>query len=361
MCELRIEPAGVATAMPLLHWAYTSSQTPVLGFIVVVTEAPDSTTPTVVWNSGHLSASATSVVYGGSALKPATVYGWSVSFAGSSSRSSESSTSSTSRFSTSPTNWSPTTIWLQGSNYRNQDQQQQQQQQLSKQPTASFDNIKGTPIPIRHPTFAYFKRRIKLNAGTTVVSGLLFVGAAETHKLLGSYIFSVNGNTVGIGPGRSLNQCELGKNVFGNKCTPSTTAFDSYDLSSLLNGKGTSTSSSMSGGSRSPAPAAENEIVLAAQMFAAESEGQLAAELHLSFSNGSSAVIGADSQWKAYNATAIFGPVGTAGTQYYVQPHAFMDARRFLGSSGSIDEWKGITFDESSWEPAACFTAENKQ
>ena len=85
--------------------------------------------------------------------------------------------------------------------------------------------------------------------------------------------------------------------------------------------------------------------------------GQLIAELHLRFANGTRVTVGSGPAWKAWNATASFGPIGSAGTQYYTQPHAFLDARLFAGGSGSVDEWAQPGFDDSTWGPSSAKVA----
>ena len=180
--------------------------------------------------------------------------------------------------------------------------------------------LKGKPQPIVNPTFALFRRTVLLRPQLQLQSALLFITASETHKLLGSYALSVNGELICMGPGRSL---------IDSSQSSVMTAFDSFDLTSRVTGSDT--------------------LLLAVGCFGAAAKQQMALELQLKYVGGEEQIVRSDASWRAHNATAAYGPIGTAGTQYFTQLHVFYDARLAPGGSGDATSWRLASFDDSSW------------
>jgi hypothetical protein len=308
LCELRREPAGVSCTSLLFSWAFPPSNWTVVGFQLTIRSSPAPSSATVIWSSGRVASTAASYQFSNaSALRPATRYFWTVSYWYSDGETSKLATPR--RFSTALDVWSADAIWL-----------------AQPAPDHIESIVRGKPDVIKQPTLAQFRAKtVQIGAGFD--SALLFVAAGRTHKQLGSFKLFVNGHAIGMGPGRSAINAQQ---------DDVTSAYDSYDLTDV---------------------SAAGTLTLAVQCFAAEHSGQLIVELHLLYANGTRVTVGSGSDWRVWNATASFGPIGTAGTQYYTQPHAFLDARLFAGSSGSVDEWAHPEFDDSSWDQAVAITS----
>ena len=303
MCELRREPAGVLHTSMLFTWSYPPSTKTVAGFQVWIM----SSAKTVVWTSGKIASPAASYQYRhATALRPATRYFWTVSFYHSS--ASEISPRAVPRlFSTAIETWDVQAIWL-----------------MDNTPDVRLTS-RGKPDPIKQPTLAQFRKTVHI--GFELTSALLFIAAERTHKQLGSFKLFVNGHPTSMGPGRSAINSQL---------DDVSSAYDSFDLTDSCNGS--------------------NVLALGVQCFAAETHGQLVAILKLSYANGTTFTLGTDSSWRARNATASFGPIGTAGTQYYTQPHAFLDARLFDDPDGNVHGWALPGFDDATWGEAVPVT-----
>jgi hypothetical protein len=298
LCELRREPAGVSRTSLLFTWSYPPSDVDVAAFQVTIISSATASSADIIWTSGKVVSRVPTYQFEQpTILQAAMRYYWTVTALYA---NGDNSTSATQKFSTAIDNWGTTSVWL-----------------LDNAPDEqAAPTVRGKPAAIKQPTLAQFRKTVHIGSGLS--SALLFIAAKRTHKQLGSYKLFVNGHVAGIGPGRSSIDAQL-KDV--------TSAYDSFDLTE---------------------PCHEfNVLTLGVSCFAAEQDGQLIAVLQLNYMNGTRQLLGTDPTWRAHNATASFGPIGTAGTQYYTQPHEFLDARLFAG--GNVDGWALPGFDESSW------------
>lgn len=300
LCELRREPMGVSRTSLLFTWSYPPSDVDIAAFQVTIMSSLTVASADIVWTSGKIVSRAAAYQFEHPAiLQGAMRYFWTVTAFYANGVKSVSATPQ--KFATAVDNWRPTSIWL-----------------VDNTPDEQVGStVQGKPAVIKQPTLAHFRKTVQIGSGLD--SALLFIAAKRTHKQLGSYKLFVNGRAAGIGPGRSPINAEL-KDV--------TSAYDSFDLTE-------------------PCHQLNGVLTLGVSCFAAEQDGQLIAALQLNYKNGTRLSIGTDPTWRARNATASFGPIGTAGTQYYTQPHEFLDARLFVG--GNVDEWALPGFDDSSW------------
>lgn len=310
MCQLRREPTNVPPSGMLFTWAYPPLSVPVASHQLTIF-AQSGQSSTVIWSSGLVHTAAASML--GPKLNTTTVYWWLVRYGLSREDSRMAPWSEPARFSTShgSDTWAPATFWLPSRGGP------------GTAPSLLHAEVMGHPAPIDFPTYALFRRKIAIRQTTGLTSALLYVSAAETHKLLASYILYINGAIISMGPGRGLVDRQ------GNSITVS---YDGFDITSIASNV--------------------SEIVIALQTFAPRARGQMAVELRIAYDSGEVSVITDGKDWKCIDASKMFGPIGSQGTQYYNQPHVFYDNRYSAGRSGNSLEWTWLDFDDSAWNNA---------
>ena len=201
---------------------------------------------------------------------------------------------------------------------------------------------RSAPIwaPGSNTTFALFRKTFPVRSiasSGSVVSAVAFVtatsgdfsgsagGDLEAFRLLGAYKLYLNGNIVGIGPGR-------GEVKVSNATSPRNHPYDTIDVTDAL----------------AAAISVGHEITLGIQSYhgSGGDEALVHLELHLAHINGTT-VLGTDQSWASYDARRVFvaGIPDTCG-----RPNEDIDADEVA----AVEGWKLPTFIASDkWRPAA--------
>ena len=154
---------------------------------------------------------------------------------------------------------------------------------------------------------SFVMARTEVALPSPVETVLVFVTAApvgtvsegHSRRLLGQYNLWVGGSFVGLGPGRPDDNVSL--------------AFDTFDVSELVR-------------------AANGTVVVALQGYNKRPAAKMMLQLHLTYTNGTTAVYGTNQRdWQAADVSRVFGlgPQALSTGGAYSQPQEHLDARLY--------------------------------
>lgn len=315
---------GIESPNPTFEWAVPSIIDEQKSVRIIVTLFTN--TSTILWDSGYVNTSVSSLTYQGPSLAKATRYVWTVVVMGTTSSNSLliSTDSSTGEFVTglygSTLNSSTIPLWVPNST-------------------------------IAYPMFAFLRCEATLLEDiSTIVSATTFITAAPTisvsqaeidnSKLLGAYKLWINNALQGMGPGK-ISRCGPlcpVQHASGVCNCQSEHIYDVRDITAatMLASVNTITIA-ITGFNYPPVP----ELYI---------DSRIMLEIIIEYSSGTRQVIGTNTDtWKAFDGTNYMGPDGNFGmSAWYYSPRENFDARlepvgwRLSGynySSSSLFNW----------------------
>jgi len=175
--------------------------------------------------------------------------------------------------------------------------------------TGLWDQWSALPVWASSGRFVFLRHQFVL-ASQAVSYAIVYITAHPSERLLGGYQLFVNGQWIGVGPGRALQAKHF---------------YDGYDVREALHRDGVN--------------------VLGFQCYGVDTQGLLC-QLEIMYEDGSRQTITSGIDWKGYNADSVFNPDGCNIPAYYCQPHESIDANALPS------DWTSPSFDDSGWDSA---------